>query len=564
MARTKTKVDLETTAIAEYWHKIEAGDITACKEIKAVYKHLYAKLFTDQIDGFHFDYELSQRPIEFAEKFCGIVKIRGFKLFKAELFQRAMLEAIFGFVDKNGLRQYQEVLYLVGRKNGKSYIAAIIALYMLLCDGESESEIYTAASTKDQAKIIWDMCGMIISKSPELQRMLKKTISHIRCPANGGIIKPVAADSGTLDGLNSHMVILDECHAQKTADLYNVLVDSTAAREQPLTLICTTQGFVREGLLDSKLTEYGFIIDGYEDAEGYKDPRRLPIIYKLDDKSEWTNMNAWLKANPGLGTIRSFDKLANDVDRAKSNPAQEKNLLTKFFDIPELGTDHFFTVEEITNTATFDVKKLKPRYGIGGFDLSQVNDLTSAVVIFQVPDDPIIYCLTMSWMPEEVLEKHIKTDKVPYDIWYKKGWLRLCPGNQINHKDIHDWFLEVQREYDIYLWKVGFDRYSASYLKVDMEKTFGPSVMIEVAQGAKTLSIPLQMMKTTLENHQINYNNNQLMKWCLANVKVRQDDNGNYNTVKNRNGNIRDDAALALLDALVVYFDKVKDYHNII
>lgn len=549
--------------IAEYYEAIESGKIAACLEIKTIYKHLYKKL-TDSLDGYHYDSTKADRAIHFIESFCHLPKVRGNPLVKLMLWQRALIASIFGFVDGQGQRQYQEVSLLVARKNAKSTLSAMIGLYLLIADGEAQPELYTVATKKEQAKILWQAAVDMVKKSPDLRKYCKPKQAEITTAFNSGIFKPLASDSNSLDGLNSSAIFLDEIHAYKDSSLYDVMVDSTAQRKQSLVILTTTAGFIRQGLYDNKISEYRMILNDLDNPTGYKDSRRLPILYKLDDESEWDKPSAWVKANPGLGEIRSFEKLAEDVERAKTNEEKKKDILTKFFDMPQTGQHHYLTMEEITNEAAFNIEALEPTYGIGGIDLSQVIDLTSAAMMFKVPADNTIYVLSMSWLPEDTLEEHIKRDRVPYDIWIKKGWLRTCPGNRIDHTYIVQWFNELMEKYNIVPYRIGYDRYSAAPLVQDLTATFGAPVMIPVAQGAKTLSIPLQSMKTELQNKNINFNNNQLLRWCLSNLMVVQDSNGNLNTVKNRNASIRDDAAMALLDALTVYYDMMGEYDNLI
>lgn len=557
-------VDLEQTAIAIYWHQMENGQLVACSEIYAVYRHLYKKLADDSLDGYHFDYAQSQRPIKFIESFCHLPKVRGNPLCILDVWQKAMIESIFGFIDDSGRRQYQEVFFTVARKQGKSALAAMIALYLLILDGEAEPELYCVGVKRDQAKIIWDMCKMIINKSPDIKEFLKIRVGDIECKINGGILKPLASDSNSLDGLNSSVVFCDELHAWQDTNLYDVMVDSEAARQQPLTLITTTAGYVRAGVYDNKIDEYERIIAGYDDPEGYQDPRRLPIIYKLDNESEWTDQRNWIKANPGLGTIRSLSKLAEDVNRAKADPNKVKNLLTKFFDIPQTGIDHFLSVEELTNKNKFDPATMPVKYAIGGFDLSETTDLTAAVILYQVRGDDKFYILSKCWLPEDKYERHIETDHVPYDVWRKRGWMDVCPGNKIDYHMIVDWFTKMKQKYGLTMYRIGYDRWSAAYMVDDMARRFGKICMLPIAQGARTLSIPLQNMRAEFQKHRVIYNNDQLMKWCLANLMVTQDTNGNYNTTKNRNDTTRDDAAIALLDAFATYYQVVDRYSKLI
>jgi len=381
---------------------------------------------------------------------------------------------------------------------------------------------------------------------------------------NDGVFKPLSSDSNTLDGLNVHCSLIDELHAIQDKNLYDVIVDGMSAREQPLSIITTTAGTVREGIFDIKYNEAEQIINGYDDPKGYKDERVLPIIYELDKRSEWTDEKAWQKANPGLGTIKSVDQLRQKVKKAQVNPLLVKNLLTKDFNVRETTTEAWLTFEQLNNPATFDIAKLKPRYGIGGVDLSSTTDLTAACVLFQVPDDDTIYCHHMYWLPEDLLEKRVHEDNVPYDVWKERDLLRTTPGNKIDYRFVVDWFLAVQNDLDIYLPWIGYDSWSATYFVEEMQSHFGKDVMIPVIQGKKTLSAPMKAMGADLEAKKINYNNNPITKWCLSNTSVDIDRNENIQPAKGKQQRRRIDGTSALLNAYVIYQDKYQDYINLI
>ena len=550
--------------IEQYYQQIKSGKVTVSAKVRKVYKHLVDNIHSP--GEFHYDDELANKAIKFIETFCKHSKGKqGGKPFLLELWQKSFVAAIFGFVDADNKRQYREAILIIARKNGKSTLAAAIGLYLLLVDGEMTPEIYSAATKRDQAKIIWEEAGRMIRKSADLAKYCKCLVGNIVCNLNDGTFKPLASDSNSLDGLNVHGSLIDELHAITDKNLYDVIIDGMTAREQPLSIITSTAGTVRENIFDIKYDECEMIINGYEDPNGYKDERTLPIIYELDHRKEWTNPACWQKANPGLGTIKDLSQLADKVNRAKANPALVKNLLCKDFNIRETSSEAFLNFEQLNNTATFDITALRPRYAIGGFDLSQTIDLTCATVLFKIaPDDLMFYALQMYWIPEDVLEKRMQEDKVPYDLWRQQGYLRTCPGNRIDYHVISEWFMEIQNSYDLYLFKIGYDRYSAQYLIDEIRDTFGPSALDEVIQGAKTLSLPLQNLAAELDKKHINYNNNPITKWCLANLKIYTDTNGNIKPIKNRSDKIRDDGALSLLDAYVSYERNMEDYLNII
>ena len=378
------------------------------------------------------------------------------------------------------------------------------------------------------------------------------------------IFRPLGRDSDSLDGLNVHCALLDEIHAWTDKNLYDVIVDGTTAREEPLIFITTTAGTVRECVYDIKYDEAERVINGYDDPNGYKDERFLPIVYELDNRKEWTEEENWIKANPGLGTIKKIDQLQSKVNKAKANPLLVKNLLCKDFNIRETSSEAWLAFEQLNNLNVFDILKLKPRYGIGGADLSSTTDLTCATIIFKVPGSEEIYVMQMYFLPEDLLQKRVEEDKIPYDIWKDIGLLRTTPGNKVHYKYVTEWFLEVQEEYDIYIFSGGYDSWSATYWIEDMKNNFGETTWEPVIQGKKTLSGPMKNLGADLESKIINYNNNPILKWCLSNTAVDIDKNDNIQPIKTSNQRRRIDGLASLLDAYVQYERVKEEYESVI
>ena len=549
-----------------YYGKIKSGDAIVSEKVKKLFEHLHDKLH-DSGSRYIFDEKKANHAIDFIERYCKHSKGKwAGKPVVLEVWQKAILSALFGFIDKNtGLRQYRELILIVARKNGKSTLSSGIGLYLLMADGEPGSEVYSVATQREQAKIIWNEAVRMVKKSPSLNKRCDCLVSRIKCRFNDGVFVPLASDSNTLDGLNVHGALIDELHAIKDKNLYDVVIDGMTAREQPLSIITSTAGTIREGIFDLKYEEATNIIAGYDDENGYKDETILPVIYELDKRGEWTKPTCWAKANPALGTIKSREQLEDKVNRAKANPHYVKNLLCKDFNVRETATEAFLTFEQLNNEATFDIGILKPRYGIGGIDLSATTDLTCATMLFKtLEDEKRFYVEQMYWIPEELLEKRVNEDKVPYDIWLKRGFVRVSPGNSIDYRLIVEWFEEMQNEKDIYLFKCGYDSWSAKYFVQDMINTFGEPTMEPVIQGKKTLSGPMKALGADLEAKLINYNNNPVLKWCMANVSVDMDKNGNIQPCKLQNPRQRIDGFASLLDAYVVYERNKDDYMNII
>ena len=395
--------------ILEYWEQIEAGKTIVSDKVYRTYKRLF---MTSLIKPVSFIPARANHVIEFAENYCRHSKGKwGGKPVILELWEKAMLATIFGFIDIDGNRKYQEAILIIGKKNGKSLLASIVGLYLLIGDGEAGPEIYAVASKRDQAKIIWQEAKRMVRKSPALAKRIKTLVAELNSELyNDGVFKPLASDSDTLDGLNVHGALMDEFHQWKNGrPLYDIIADGTSAREQPLIFMTSTAGTIREDIYDEVYDEVTMIINGYFDENGYKDERKIAFIYELDSRKEWTDPKMWRKANPGLGTIKNERTLAEKVERAKKNPALVKNILCKEFNIRETSTEAWLTFDQLNNTATYDIAKLKPRYCMG-LGLVETTDLTCATIIFKVPNE-ILYVHQMYWLPSDLLEARVRKIK---------------------------------------------------------------------------------------------------------------------------------------------------------
>ena len=556
--------------ILEYYERIKSGDEVVSRKIARVYRKLAEDLSGSVgADGtvYHYSHSRANHILEFAENYCRHSKGKlGGQLVVLELWEKAMLAAMFGFIDDEGRRRYREIILIVAKKNGKSLIGSIVGLYLQVGDGEPGAEVYAVATKKDQAKIIWGEAKRMVNKSPELRRIIKPLVGEMDCAANESVFKPLASDTDTLDGLNVHGALMDEVHQWRDGvALYDIIADGTTAREQPMVLITSTAGVVREDIYDNKYEYAEKVILGYDDPDaGIVDDHFLPFIYELDSREEWEKEECWKKANPGLGTIKNIRQLRDKVARAKQEPSLQRNLLCKEFNIRETAGGSWLSFDDLNNETLFDVRELKPRYGVGGADLSSTDDLTAACVIFMLPGCSDIYVIPMFWIPENSVERHIRTDKIRYDIWIEKGWVRTCPGNKINPDVVWEWFVEIQEEYDIYLNIVGYDSWSAEMWANKMKQTFGEKTMHPVIQGKKTLSNPMKMLAKDFEAHRIIYNNNGLLKWCIANTSVDEDKNGNIQPIRTRRPTQRIDGLAALLDAYTVLQDNLDDYLSVI
>lgn len=549
--------------IREYVELIKRGKIKTSARVRKVYTRLLKEIDRPPKNfKYYFDEETGERPISFIETFCKQSQGDLGAPLELELFQRAYIQALFGFLDKEtGYRRFRETMFLVGRKNGKTTLMAGIALYLLTADYEGAAEIYSVATKKDQARKALTEAVNMIKQSPELRAVLKKRRNDVYFTATSSKFEALASDSNTLDGLNSHGVIIDELHAIRDRNLYEVMKQSTSSRRQPLIVMITTAGTVRECIFDDMYEYACRVADGEEVDEAF-----LPILYELDERSEWLDPKMWIKANPGLGKIKQVETLRSFVERAKKNPADRAGVLCKDFNVRENGSTAWLPFDVINNEATFDLADVYDTYAIGGCDLSSTTDLTCATLLIRKPNDKTVYVLQHYFLPQaridELADKKQRSgghsnDEAPYKLWAERGLLTACQGARVNYSDVTAWFVQMREQYKIDCWKCGYDRALAGYW-VD-EMTANGFTMDKVIQGTYTFSQPMRELGAALQDKLVNYNNNPVLKWCLSNTGKKEQGLNNIMPVKISEKR-RIDGMVSLLNAWVVYVRDYEDY----
>lgn len=559
------------TYIEEYYQYLLDNPDKACNKVLTVYKKLvndikkpkqvsFFNKITEENETheFIFDEHRGNLPIEFVERFCRHSKGKwAGQPVVLELWQKAFISALFGFVDKDtGIRKYKKGALFVARKNGKSTIDGGLGDFMLTKDGEGGAEVYSIATKKDQAKVVWEEAKRMVKKSPALNKRIRCLVGGMYYDATESFFKALASDSNSLDGLNAHFVIADEVHAWKDKNLLDVMYDSMSAREQPMLLETSTMGTVRESVFDNEYEYFSDIIAGYEGKTTTVDETVLPVIYELDSPEEWQDETKWYKANPGLGTIKNIKDMRDKVNRAKNNPTELVNLLCKDFNIRQNDQDKWITFDIANNEETYNIENLFDTYAIGGVDLSSTTDLTCATLL--IVKGTKKYVIQQYFIPSERLEFKIKDDKIPYDKWEKRGLITICEGARVNYSDVTQWFLKMHHEYDISALWIGYDPWNTQYWVEEMkEQGFE---MVEVRQGAKTMSNPMKQLEADLIEKNVNYNNNPILKWCLCNTAVKRDENDNIRPIKGQKQRARIDGTVSLIIAYCVLFEKMNDY----
>jgi phage terminase large subunit-like protein len=543
----------------EYLSQIRAGKIIVGKKIIKEYKKLENEAANKDLPYF-FDEVVGERPIQFVEEFCKQAEGKLGEPITLMLWQKAFLQTLFGWINKSdGSRRFREALLEVGRKNGKTCLCAALSLYMMIADNEGAAECYSVATKRDQAAKCFNYAVHMRQQSPEIRALVHKRRSDMYMPLTFSTFEPLASDSNSLDGLNSHFIVIDELHAIKDRNLYDVMKQSTSSRKQPLLLMITTAGTVRENIFDDM---YSYADKVLNELDGYKDDTFLPILYELDSREEWTDSDMWVKANPGIGVIKKHKYLADMVSRAQADDKTRPTVLTKDFNIRETVAGSWLSFDDINNEDTYTMDDLRGCYAIGGCDLSATTDLTCATLTIMKAGGNKKYVIQMYFIPEELIDKRVKEDKIPYDVWAKEKWVTTCPGNQVDYSYVTAWFNKMRDKYEIIPLWIYYDRALAGYWVQEMESN-GYN-MVKCAQGAMTFSQPMRSMEADLKSKLINYNNNPVLKWCLANTSIKPDDNGNIRPVKGRNRRMRVDGTFSLLDSYVGLSEKLEDYKALI
>jgi len=549
------------TAFEEYFSKIQKGEIVACQKMKLVADMLLDEFYHP--GKYHFDAEIAERHIEFIERFCKQPSGKLGAPLKLELFQRARLQALFGFVDDEGVRRFNECLIIEGRKNGKTTETAAVEIDMLCNDKEGSPQIYNIATMLDQAKLGFNACEKMVKQSPFLSKYIRKRTADLYFSGNMGFIKALASNSNSLDGLDVHCAVIDELAAIKNRDLYDLIKQAMGARTQPLLFTITTNGFVREGIFDAQYEYAKNVLEGKAEND-----RFLPFIYELDSPDEWDNEECCVKANPGLDTIKSRDYLRQMVQKAKDDISFKQTVLTKDFNLKATGVDAWLRYEDIENTETFDIAEFD--YCLGSFDAADTTDLNSAKLIFARPNDDKIYFKSMYWIPQSVIDEQEKNgdrkerDAVPYSLWISQGLMRTCPGNKCDKRIFLEWFAEMRDQYGIYPqwfffdpWRISDDERRAFQME------FGENCLVPVRQGVISLSEPMKALKADFQAHKIVYNHNPIDEWCLMNTNIKADVNGNIQPVKGIDRKHRIDGAVTFIMGYKGLMDKGDMFINL-
>ena len=540
------------------------GSIVAGRRIKALAKKMLPRI-RNGYKRWRFDVDAATRPVEFIERFLNIPSGKLGVPFILEPYERMIVELTFGFVDENEKRQIQYTLVEVARKNGKTSLAAAIELYMLVADGEGAPQVYNAATSKAQASLAYGAVWRMARQSPKLMKFLRKgTVTEraengVICDGNMGYCIPLSKQSDHLDGLDVHMCVFDEMAAAEDRSIFDLIRQGTGAREQPLMIAITTQGFVRDNLWDHERDYAIQWLDGK-----IEDDRFLGILFEQDDRSEIWDESTYGKSNPGIGVVKKMEYLRAQVLKAKNDPSYMPTLLTKDFNLPANQASAYLTFEEAVNPEHYIFDPSVFRYCVVGIDAADTIDLNAATALFMRPGDERIYRRSMYWIAEEQVKVNSNSqrgrDGVPYHEWAARGLIRIVPGNKVDKRVFIEWIQELADE-GMYTRYVGYDPWHMddSTLR-EMKSLVGEGNVEVVRQGVQTLSQPMKQLKADLRDRRIVNDHNPIDEFCNLNLAVKIDINENVQPVKKAGATTRIDGFMALLDAYIALQRHEADY----
>ena len=460
-------------------------------------------------------------------------------------WQSDIISDIFGTVKENGYRQYNTAYIEIPKKQGKSELAAAVALYLLAGDGEWGAEIYGCAADRQQASIVFDVACQMVEQCPALKKRIKPIMSQKRLvytPLNS-FYQVLSAESFTKHGLNVHGVVFDELHAQPNRALFDVMTHGSGdARKQPLFFLITTAGTDRNSICWEVHQKAKDILEGRKHDRSF-----YPVIYGADENDDWSSEEVWYKANPSLGVTVDIDKLYTAYESAKENPAEE-NLFRQLRLNQWVKQSVRWMPMDAWDKCDFavDPEALKGRECYGGLDLSSSTDITAFVLVFPPKDEDDKYIiLPYFWIPEDTIDVRVRRDHVPYDTWLGRGQVIATEGNVIHYGYIEKFIEELGKKYHIK--EIAFDRWGAVQMTQNLEG-MGFTV-VPFGQGFKDMSPPTkELMKLVLEQ-KIAHGGNVPLRWMMDNVFVRTDPAGNIKMDKEKSTE-RIDGAVATVMAL--------------
>ena len=536
--------------LIEYYKRCRAGEIIIGRELKTTLESLIQDVFC-RSDVYRFDLTEAHKRIKFIE-----TEIKHFespfagKPFILAINQKAIAEAIFGFyvydpeTSDGGrwARRFQEIFLLVARKNGKTPFVAALVLAEWFC-GDSGQKVMCASNDYDQAGLIFDCINAFREESRAVLKVTHKNIKGIFfgnpkqrkktgkfSAQNKGAIKKMSAKSGAKEGRNLKLVIVDEVHEMKDSSTVLPLQTSVSTQDEPLYFEITTEGIVRDGYLDDRLSKARKALKGESDTDA---SRWLIWLYTQDSEAEiWNDPSSWTKSNPLLGIAKKRSYLQAKVETARHSGTDRAFILAKDFNIKQLSSNAWLEEKYIVCDATFDLADFTGCWCICGVDLAETNDLCACTFLFMKPNDPVKYLHTMYFVTEvkagdgQSTDSPTNPEKKDYRQWEAEGLCRIVKDNVIDDAIVAEYIWEIYEKFGIRPYVVGYDEWHAREFSKRIVKRFGQNVPVKIRMTPETLNVPTRNIEEDLRARLINYQNNAICRWNFRNTAIRYDRNG--------------------------------------
>jgi phage terminase large subunit-like protein len=541
--------------ILEYWQGIRNGSIVVGKWVYKLYERIVRELDAGTL---RFDQKKANNAIRFIERFChhnkGALAPGRLTL---QLWQKAALSLIFGIVDEDGTRHFRECFMLLGRKMGKTLLAAGIMTYMTYADGEYGAEVYCVAPKLDQANLVYSAFTFNVDHEEAFTSRTKRRKNDLFVASTNTTIQKIAFNEKKADGYNPHLTVCDEGSSwpgERGMKQYEVMVSGTGARTQPLTLMITSGGYEDEGIFDDLMKRATAYLMGDS-----RESRLLPLLYMIDDIQKWDDINELRKSLPGLGVSVSTEYILDQVDSAYTSLSRKTEFITKYCCLKQNSSQAWLTAEAVAGACGehLSLEDFRGCYCVGGIDLSMTTDLTACCVVIE--RGGLLYVFSQFFLPSAKIKEAGARDGLPYDLYAQRGLLMPSGENYVDYHDCFNWFRALIEEYEIYPLAVGYDKYGAQYLVQDM--TAYGFKMSDVTQGENLTGI-INETEGRFNDGCFRLGDNDLMKvHCLDSALKVNAENSRRKLVKlGRQSHI--DGMAALLDAMCMrtfFHDEIGD-----
>lgn len=554
----------DNSFLLEYHARIESGEILVGQELWQELQNLKEDFLND---AFYYDTKDALLRIDFMERCVRLTKSPYYnKPMVLMLWQKAFIEAVYSFkMSETTFDRFKKIILLIARKNTKSETCSALGLSELIV-GNQGADIVCSSNDDNQASITYDAIDTMRRLIDPNDQDTKRNQRFILNKANGSKIFKLSDKTRNKEGRNIDFAIVDETHEMKNNVIGKSIEQSQSLKDNPKFINITTEGFIIDGYLDDELRKARAVINGEDDS--LSGQRLLPWLYTQDSENEvWQDKRTWVKSNPTLGIIKKWDYLEEQVEVARKSKADRIFVLSKDFNIKQNSVETWLNLEDYDYEAVYDLEDFRGHICIGAVDLSETTDLTCAKILMMKPDDNIKYIHTMYFIPESKLEDSDDWNAgARYKEWAKKGILTITEGNDIDLSVVADWFYQLYKQYDIKLWKCGYDqRFSKDWItRMDMYGwTKENEDLILILQNAQTLSNALKLCEADLKHQLINYNQNEMDKWCFKNAGIKVDDRSQCLCVKTESSK-RIDGSVTLIILYEMYRRYRTDFKQII